>query len=198
VPRIIAIELMTLDGVVEDPDGSFGSPIGGWALRHGPETFAGDKFQLGPLMDTGALVLGRATWELFAERWPSRAGGFADAMNRVPKLVASRTLGSVDAWAGSCLIDGDLFEAVERERAVRDLIVVGSTSIVHALAARDLIDEYRLLLVPWAVGAGTRWFAPDATPQHLRLVAADAEAGNGTVLLRYERAVDAREDAPAG
>lgn len=182
--RIIAVEFTTLDGVVEDPDGSFGSPIGGWALPHGPETFAGDKFRLGTLMDTGALVLGRRTWELFARRWPTRTGAFADAMNRIPKLVASRTISDVSAWAGSTVIDGDLFAALGSEREQRDLIVVGSTSIVHALSGRSLIDEYRLLVLPSTVGGGTRFFAPDAPPQALRLVA--AEADNGTVLLRYE------------
>lgn len=183
--RIIAVEFTTLDGVVEDPDGAFGSPVGGWALRHGPETFAGDKFKLGSLMDTGALVLGRGTWELFARRWPSRTGSFADAMNRMPKLVASRTTTDLSAWAGSTLIDGDLFGALERQREQRDLIVVGSTSIVHALSARSLIDEYRLLVLPSTVGGGTRFFAPDAPPQTLRLVT--AEADGGTVLLCYER-----------
>src|SRR5690348_11841727 len=129
--RIIATAFTTLDGVVEDPDGSFGSEVGGWALRQGPAAFAGDKFRLGPLMDTGALLVGRRTWELFADRWSPRHGGFADAMNAVPKLVASRTLTDVGAWSNSTLVEGDLLAALEAERARRDVVVVGSTSIIH-------------------------------------------------------------------
>lgn len=58
--NVIVIEFVTLDGVVEDPDGSGGTPAGGWAFRHGPEAVAGDKFGLGPLLDTGVMLLGRA------------------------------------------------------------------------------------------------------------------------------------------
>jgi dihydrofolate reductase len=187
--RIIAIEFTTLDGVVEDPDGSFGSPIGGWALRHGPEAFAGDKFQLGRLMETGALLFGRRTWTLFADRWPARSGGFADAMNAAAKLVASRTLADVSAWSNSALVEGDLYTALDKERTQRDVVVVGSTSIVHELTARSMIDEYRLLVFPTTAGRGTRYFAPDAEPPDLRLVSAEDAAG-GTALLRYERVAD--------
>ena len=63
--RIIVIEFITLDGVVEDPDGSDGTPGGGWAFRFGPEAVAGDKFKLGARLDTGALLFGRETWQLF-------------------------------------------------------------------------------------------------------------------------------------
>jgi dihydrofolate reductase len=154
--------------------------------RYGPQTYAGDKFELGPLMRSGALVLGRRTWELFASRWPSRTGEFPDAMNGAAKLVASRTLTDVSAWANSTLIDGDLCATLEREREDRDLIVVGSTSIVHALSAQDLIDEYRLLILPSIVGGGMRVFAPDTPAQQWELLS--AEASDGKVLVRYQRA----------
>ena len=85
--KIIVVAFTTLDGVVEDPDGSWGAPTGGWGLRQGPEAFTGDKFSLGPILDTGALLFGRRTWTLFAQRWPTRTGDFADAMNRTPKFV---------------------------------------------------------------------------------------------------------------
>ena len=64
--HVIVIEFITLDSVVSDPDGSGGTPTGGWAFRHGPEPVAGDKFRLGAALDDGVMLLGRATWELFA------------------------------------------------------------------------------------------------------------------------------------
>jgi dihydrofolate reductase len=147
--------------------------------------------EVASMLDTSVAAVnsasqrGRATWELFAQRWPSRTSEFANAMNRMPKLVVSRTITDVRAWSGSTLLEGELFEALERERADRDLVVVGSTSIVHALAERCVIDEYRLLVLPFTLGRGTRCFASGATPQDLRLTSVDAT--NGAVLLCYER-----------
>ena len=74
---VIVVEFVTVDGVVEDPDGSGGTATGGWAFRHGPEAVAGDKFRLGPLLDTGTLLLGRTTWELFSKLWPGRTDEFS-------------------------------------------------------------------------------------------------------------------------
>ncbi len=85
--RIIVIQFITLDGVIEDPDGSAGSPDGGWAFRFGPEAVAGDKFKLGSRLDTGALLFGRATWQLFAKLWPGRSDKFSTQMNTAPKWV---------------------------------------------------------------------------------------------------------------
>ena len=73
--RLIVIEFVSLDGVMHDPDGSEGSPQGGWAFRYGPEAVAGDKFGLGEVLDTGVMLLGRRTWQLFARIWPGRRSG---------------------------------------------------------------------------------------------------------------------------
>jgi dihydrofolate reductase len=181
--RIIAGAFTTLDGVVEDPDGSWSAPFGGLAARQGPAAFAGDKFGLTPILETGVLLFGRRTWELFAQRWPDRSGDFADVMNRAPKFVASRTLGDVGRWSGSVLLEGELAGAVEELRSQRTVVVVGSTAVVHQLAARGLVDEYRLIVFPTVVGAGERLFAAD-TATDLRLVS--AEVTDPTVLLRYE------------
>jgi dihydrofolate reductase len=153
---VLVVEFVTVDGVVEDPDGSGGTATGGWAFRHGPEAVAGDKFRLGPVLDTGALLLGRTTWELFAKIWPGRSGGFADQLNGMPKLVVSRTLRETSAWHNSALLQGDLVDEVTR--AERDLSVIGSIGIAQELARRGLVDEYRLLVFPSVVGEGRRLF----------------------------------------
>jgi dihydrofolate reductase len=179
---VIVIEFVTLDGVVEDPDGTQGTPGGGWAFRHGPEAVAGDKSRLGPILDTGVLLFGRRTWQLFSRIWPGRTDDFATAMNAADKVVASRTLDSVTAWANSTLLEGDLVAGVERLRADRPVVVVGSTGLVHQLAAAGTVDEYRLLVFPIVLGAGERLFPPGA-PAELRLESADV--AGPAVLLRH-------------
>ena len=186
--RIIVIEFITLDGVVEDPDGSAGSPGGGWAFRYGPEAVAGDKFKLGPRLDAGALLFGRGTWQLFAKLWPGRSDEFSTKMNTAPKWVASRTLTDVSAWQNSSLIGGELTSEVQRLRRERDLIVIGSTSVVHTLMERDLVDEYRLLVFPAVLGNGRRLFdSPAAAAVDLRLTS--AEQSGAAALLCYEKPV---------
>jgi dihydrofolate reductase len=181
---VIVIEFITLDGIVSDPDGSGGTPAGGWAFRHGPETVAGDKFRLGSVLDEGVMLLGRRTWQLFSGLWPRREDPFSARMNAVPKLVASQTLTDASAWANSRVLDGDLVDAVKRER--RDLIITGSLSVVHALMAEDLIDEYRLLTFPTILGTGERLFPGAAAPAHLECLS--AERAGAAVLARYGRA----------
>ena len=181
---VIVIEFITLDGIVSDPDGSGGTPTGGWAFRHGPETVAGDKFRLGNTLDDGVLLLGRTTWHLFSRLWPGRNDPFSARMNAVPKLVASRTLTDASAWENSRVVDGDLVDAVKREG--RDVIITGSLSIVHALMAEDLIDEYRLLIFPTILGTGERLFPAGGPPRYLECRTAE-QTGAG-VLARYVRA----------
>jgi dihydrofolate reductase len=180
---VIVIEFITLDGIVTDPDGSGGTPAGGWAFRHGREAVAGDMFRLGSVLDQGILLLGRKTWELFSGIWPGRDDPFSARMNAVPKLVATRTLTGASAWANSQVMDGDIIDAVKRQG--RDVLIMGSLSIVHTLMASDLIDEYRLLTFPAILGTGERLF-PAGTPADLELVSA-GQAG-AAVLARYRRA----------
>ncbi len=184
--RIIVIEFITLDGVVEDPDGSAGSADGGWAFRFGPEAVAGDKFKLGSRLDTGALLFGRGTWQLFSKLWPGRSDKFSTQLNTAPKWVASRTLTDVSAWQNSHLIEGELTSGVQRLRRERDLIVIGSTSVVHTLMEHDLVDEYRLLVFPTVLANGRRLFASPAPAADLRLIS--AEQSGAAALLRYEQA----------
>ena len=184
--RVIVIEFLSLDGVMEDPDGRGGSARGGWAFRYGPAAVAGDKFKLGELLDTGALLLGRATWQLFAGIWPARDDAFSSKMNDIPKLVASRSLQRVDAWQNSSLIKGDLVDEVVRRKADQDLVVAGSAGVVHTLMEHDLVDEYRLLMFPLVLGQGSRLFERGAAPIDLRLLS--AEPAGAAVLSVYSRA----------
>jgi len=85
---VIVIQFITLDGIVSDPDGSGGTPAGGWAFRHGPETVTGDPFRLGSTLDDGVMLLGRKTWQLFSRIWPGRDDPFSARMNAVPTLIA--------------------------------------------------------------------------------------------------------------
>jgi dihydrofolate reductase len=181
---VIVIEFITLDGIVSDPDGSGGTPLGGWAFRHGPGTVAGDKFQLGRTLDEGVLLLGRGTWQLFSRLWPGRDDPFSARMNAAPKLVASRTLTDTSAWANSRVLDGELLAVVKNEP--RDVIVIGSLTVVHELMAADLVDEYRLLTFPTILGTGDRLFPPGRPPAYLE--ALSAEPSGAAVLTRYARA----------
>ena len=183
--RTIVIVFSTLDGVILDPDGRGGTPNGGWMFRHGPEAVTGDKFRLGPLFQTGVLLLGRKTWELFASIWPSRSDEFSKSMNQISKLVASRSQTDFRAWENSSRIEGELFEAIEKQKASSDVILTGSTSVVHELIKRDRVDEYRILVLPTILGVGTRLFEDGVAPLDLHLVSVE-KSGAGA-LLRYER-----------
>lgn len=181
---VVVIEFITLDGVVSDPDGSAGTPLGGWAFRYGPEAVAGDKFRLGRTLDDGVLLLGRGTWQLFSRLWPTRDDPFSMRMNAVPKLVASRTLTDASAWSSSTVLDGDLVDVVKRER--RDVVVTGSLSVVEQLRIADLVDEYRLITFPTVLGTGTRLFPPEGPRAELECVL--TEQVGAAVLSRYRRA----------
>ena len=133
---VIVVELITLDGIVSDPDGSQGTPLGGWMFWYGGKAVGTeDRFRLGPALDEGVLLLGRVTRQLFARIWPGRQDPYAARMNAGAKLVASRALAHADisAWANSKVLDGDLVDAVGRER--RDVLVLG---MVDRLRTADL------------------------------------------------------------
>ncbi|MEV4261170.1 dihydrofolate reductase family protein [Kribbella sp. NPDC049584] len=165
--HVIVTGFVSLDGIVTDPDGSGGTPAGGWAFRHGPETHGGDKFRLGELMDTGVLLLGKNTWQLFSKLWPNRTDEFSTRMNKMAKVVASHTLTDVSAFPNSTLMRGSLADYVRTEP--RTIAVTGSVSVIRALQAADLVDEYRLMTLPSVVGSGERMFGPSDHPVHLRL-----------------------------
>jgi len=156
--RLIVIQFITLDGVVEDPDGSDRSAFGGWAMRHGPQGVAGDKFRLGPILAQGTLLFGRRTWEHFSTLWPHRDDPFSRSMNAADKAVVTHRAIDAAAWSNSRAIDRPLAAWVRHHLTTTDLVVIGSQSVVHALTEADLVDEYRLLTFPTAVGSGRRLF----------------------------------------
>jgi dihydrofolate reductase len=183
--RLIVIEFVSLDGVMHDPDGSDGSPQGGWAFRYGREAVAGDKFGLGEVLDTGTMLLGRRTWQLFAGIWPGRDDPFSAKLNAMPKLVASHSLENAAGWQNSTVLRGDLVTEAGKRKQEQDIVVTGSVSVVRELMAHDLVDEYRLLVFPLVLGAGTRLFPDGAPPVNLALVS--AQTAGPAVRLIYTR-----------
>jgi dihydrofolate reductase len=171
--RIVISEFVSLDGVMEDPGGSEKYPHGGWTFQW-DRGEAGDRFKLDELMNAEALLLGRVTYEGFAAAWPNYDDevGFAAKMNAMPKYVVSTTLRDPQ-WHNTTVLSGDpLAEArALKERLAGDILVGGSARLAQALAANDLVDEYRLMVFPVVLGSGKRLWgdAERATPQRLRL-----------------------------
>jgi dihydrofolate reductase len=144
--RIVVTEFVSLDGVMEDPGGSENFKYGGWSFEfsRGDE---GDKFKLDETMEADAMLLGRVTYEGFAEAWPSRDGEFADRFNNMPKYVVSSTLKDPE-WTNSTVLEGDVNEAVSklRQEIDGDIVVHGSRQLVQTLIDGDLVDELRLMV----------------------------------------------------
>jgi len=172
VSRLVVSEFVTLDGVMEDPGGAEGSDRGGWAFQfeRGPE---GDKFKLDEVLEADALLLGRKTYEGFAQAWPSRTdeAGFADKMNSMPKFVVSTTLDAAD-WNNSTVIKDDVAEGVAKLKQQHggDILVAGSGELVQTLMQHNLVDEYRLMVFPVVLGSGKRLFRDGADTTALRIV----------------------------
>ena len=183
--RVIVIEFTTLDGIIQDPDGFERTPKGGWAFRYGPAAVSGDPFRLGELLDSGALLLGRSTFQMFTHVWPGRTDDFSSKMNAMRKYVVSRSLDQVEhQWNNSVLLDGELIDSVDRLKTDHDLVVMGSISVAHALTRADLVDEYRVLVFPIVLGEGTRLFEAGKCAE-LELVTADRVGA--AALLTYVR-----------
>ena len=164
--KIIIAQFVTLDGVVEDPDGSEGTEFGGWAFRHGREAVAGDKFSYGSMLETGIFLFGRRTWEYFSTLWPERDDPFARALNAADKAVVTRSEVDLAQWANSQLVVGDVLDWAREESVSRDVIIVGSGSLCDVFIGAGAVDEYRLRVFPTATGAGRRLF-PDGCRMNL-------------------------------
>ena len=191
--KVVVSQFISLDGVVEDPGGAEEFGRGGWAFKfdRGPE---GDKFKLDEVMASEVLLLGRVTYEGFAEAWPSRSGDFADKINGMPKYVVSATLKDPE-WNNSTVIGGNVAEAVARLRqdVDGDILVNGSVQLVQTLMEHDLVDEYRLMVFPTILGTGKRLFGETSHAAALRLV--DAKPAGETLILIYEPGTKDAENA---
>jgi dihydrofolate reductase len=185
--RIVIIEFISLDGVVqapggreEDTDGGFAH--GGWSHPFFDPDVVGGAFD-DALGKAEALLFGRRTWQTMAAAWPERAGDpFADRMNAIPKYVVTSTLGDDElTWPNTTRIPGE--EAVARVRELRggaggDLLVMGSPTLARTLLGEGLVDELRLMIEPVLLGGGKSIFPDDGSLRTLQLVSSvTSEAG---------------------
>ncbi|MBW3593773.1 MAG: dihydrofolate reductase family protein [Actinobacteria bacterium] len=193
--RIILIDFMSLDGVVqapggpeEDTDGEF--KHGGWSMPYFDIDAMGSAIDE-VMEETDALLFGRRTWQAMAAAWPARAGDpFADRMNELPKYVASRTLRQDDLTWNSTLLQAEDALGGVRELRARDgraIQVWGSASLAAQLIEHDLVDEYRLMIEPILLGGGKRIFPSDAEARPLDLVSTTT-AATGVLICTYRPA----------
>jgi dihydrofolate reductase len=178
--KLVVTEFMSLDGVVEDPAGEL---VG--QFDQGAEAGA---FKLNETLNSEGLLLGRVTYEGFARSWPHEEGEFADRFNSLPKFVVSSTLQD-PSWTNTTVLDGDLAEQVAElaAGAAGDIVVHGSATLVHALLANGLVDEFRLMVFPTILGSGRRLFGETGAPVTLQLVSATPLGPDGVLLLIYRR-----------
>lgn len=185
--RLVVTEYISVDGVVEAPSGVETFERVGWtdAFSRGPE---GDEFKVAETMGSDAQLLGRITYETFAETWPHVEGEFADYFNSMPKYVVSSTLTDPE-WNNTTVLAGDLVDEVAelKRRYERDIVVHGSPRLAQALVEHDLVDALHLLVYPVIVGAGKRLFDGTSETKRLRLTETRT-FGDGIQLLIYERA----------
>ena len=173
--KLIVTEFMTLDGVAQSPgspdeDRDGGFEYGGWQAPIGDRGSGAVVFEQARSMD--ALLLGRRTYEIFADYWPqaSEEIPFTALLNGVPKYVASRTLAAPLAWQGSALVTGDLTESIIALKDRYDEVhVIGSLDLVQSLLRARLVDRLNLWMYPLLLGSGKHLFAGGAVPTALRL-----------------------------
>jgi dihydrofolate reductase len=183
--KLVVTEFITLDGVVEDPGGSEGSAVGGFAFKF-DRGEAGNRLKLDELMASDAQLLGRVTYEGFAAAWPGRPSDpFSDRMNGMPKFVVSSTL-TEPTWNNTTVIAGDLRAEVSKlkEQFDGDILVAGSVTLVQGLLAADLVDELHLMVFPLVAGAGKRLFAEGTASTSLKLVETAQSADVALLTLR--------------
>ncbi|MEV5576772.1 dihydrofolate reductase family protein [Spirillospora sp. NPDC052269] len=190
--KIVVSTNVSLDGVIEDPVGEEGLKGRAWFRPdESPDGPAWAAEELEESQALGALLLGRRTYEWFAERWPSRTGEWADRLNAVPKYVASSTITELP-WVNATVLKGELADGVAalRRDVDGDVVVYGSGQLIHSLVEQGLVDELRLKIHPVVVGTGERLFFASGVNRNLRRVSART-IGEGIVLLTYRPVRDA-------
>jgi dihydrofolate reductase len=193
--KVIVNEFLSLDGVAQAPGGaeedtSGGFAHGGWHLGYFDEL--AQEWVLRGIVEAGAFLLGRRTYEIFAGYWPNAPEEeqvVAEPLNTKPKYVASRTLSEPLDWQNSTLLQGDVETAVAalKQEDGGDVHVIGSTELVRTLIERELVDELRLMIDPLLLGGGKRFFPEDGSLRPLRLVDSKVTT-TGVILATYARA----------
>ena len=189
--QIRAATFVSMDGVMQAPGGPEEDPTGGF--RFGGWNFPYWDETLGGLMDRAMgedydLLLGRRTYEIFAAFWPHQDDEIGRKFNAVNKYVAAGPDTPLD-WAGSHRLEGDLVEAVRALKATegRDLLIQGSSEVIHTLLAHDLIDELTILTFPVILGRGKRLFDDGSRPRGWSLAGSDTST-TGVIVATYRRA----------
>jgi dihydrofolate reductase len=190
--KLTLMEFVSLDGVCQGPgspdeDTSGGFTRGGWFVPHMDEAFMEQAADW--LAEADGLLLGRRTYEEFAEAWPNMPDPdepFARKMNAVPKYVASNSLAEA-TWAPVTILSGDVPAKVAelKRQPGRELQIHGSARLGQSLLAAGLVDELRLVIAPVIVGSGRRLFPDGAAPTGLKLVRNESTPG-GLAIHVYE------------
>jgi dihydrofolate reductase len=178
---------MSLDGVIQDPDGGEGSTRGGWFARYGGNDLdTWRKIVFDEALHAEALLLGRRSDAWFGSRWPSRVGEWPDRLNSIPKYVVSSTLDE-PAWTNVTVLKGDVVDEVTRLKQALDgeIVVYASYQLGRTLIEHDLVDEVRLFVFPVVLGAGERLFGETSGSKPLRLVDSRT-VGDSLAFLTYE------------
>jgi dihydrofolate reductase len=193
--NVVVNEFVSLDGVAqapgaEDEDTSGGFQHGGWSMQYMDEPAMTSV--LGAINEAGAYLLGRRTYDIFAAYWPNAPEEeqvIAEPINTKPKYVASRTLEDPLEWENSSVLEGDVADAVAalKQEDGGDIHVIGSLDLLKTLLERDLVDEFRLMIDPVALGGGKRLFPDDGELRPFRLVESQATT-TGAILATYARA----------
>ena len=178
---------VSLDGVVQDPDGQEGFRLGGWFVQFGAKDLdQWNKVALDEALRAEAWLLGRRSYEFFGVRWRPRSGELADRLNSMPKYVVSSTLEDPQ-WTNSRVLKGDAVTEVSKLKQELDgeIVVPASYQLVRALIEHDLVDELRLVVFPVVLGAGERLFGETSGKKPMRLV--DTKTiGDGLAFFTYQ------------
>jgi dihydrofolate reductase len=192
--KVIVIEHLTLDGVMQAPghpeeDPRDGFRHGGWANRS--QDPAMQEVMGAHMSRTWSLLAGRTTYQRFADYWPKQAPNpFTEALDRVQKYVASTTLTEPLAWQNSTLLKGDAADAVSCLKAElqENLVVFGSGVLVRSLLPRNLVDEFVLLIYPLVLGAGRRLFPDSGSDLSTFRLVDSVTTGTGVIIATYQPA----------